>query len=109
MNPQELEMWKKGVSEHLDLVDQVINERVSLKTLFKEHLKEFFDFNEIDFSRNFDVITLKWEKDANPIIKSNISQLGMDWEITTGRDDSAFSVVEVIVYPFGIPMEDKGD
>ena len=112
MNSKELDMWKNGVDEHLQLVKQVVDERIALKTHMEEHLRGFFDgFVEIDFSQNLDVISLKWAYETSPIIKNDIiGNLGMDWEITTDYNDDAFKVVVIRIYPFGIPMEeDSGD
>lgn len=111
MNSKELDLWRNGVDEHLELVKQVVDERVALKTHIESHLRDFFDgFSEIDFSQKLDVITLKWDYKVSPIIKTDvIADLGMDWIITNGYNDDAFNVIVIEVYPFGIPAEDEGD
>ena len=102
-----LENWRKAVDEHISIVDQTIRDRDVLKKSIEEHLGRFFDWDSIDYNRDFTVITLSWEKDVNPVIKSeNISDLGMDWIIKTGRDSRAFAIVEIEVYPWGIKEND---
>lgn len=98
-----LENWRKAVGEHISILDQTIEDRNVLKQSIEEHLSQFFDWDDIEYNRDFSVITLKWEKDVNPVIKSEtISKIGMDWIIKTGRDDRAFSIVEIEVYPWGV-------
>lgn len=98
-----LDTWKKAVDEHIAILDQTIEDRNALKQCIEEHLSQFFDWDDIEYNRDFSVITLKWEKDVNPVIKSEtISKIGMDWIIKTGRDDGAFSIVEIEVYPWGV-------
>ena len=98
-----LENWRKAVDEHISIVDQTIEDRNTLKQSIEEHLSQFFNWDDIEYNRDFSVITLKWEKDVNPVIKSEtISKIGMDWIIKTGRDDGAFSIVEIEVYPWGV-------
>ena len=98
-----LENWRKAVDEHISILDQTVEDRNTLKKSIEEHLSQFFDWDNIEYNRDFSIITLKWEKDVNPVIKSEtISKIGMNWIIKTGRDDGAFAVVEIEVYPWGV-------
>lgn len=98
-----LEEWRIDVGHHLETLDMLINDRKILKNLIEEHLKSCFDWNDIEYNKDFSVITLKWERKVNPIIHHDkISELGLDWEIATDYDDGAFPIIVVKVYPFGV-------
>lgn len=98
-----LDDWRLAVTDHISSLDQLVNDRAILKDELEKHLSQFFEWDNIEHNRDFTVITLSWEKDVNPVIKSDkISELGMDWIIKTGRDDSAFSIVMVEIYPWGV-------
>ena len=106
MDKDTLEQWKDGVMEHTINVQQMIKERKLLKKHIEEHLSQFFKWNDIDYSKDFDVITLKWDRDVNPVIKKEkIHELGIDWIIRAGYDDQAFRIVVIELYPFGLPKE----
>lgn len=110
MNSEELEMWKDGVFEHCHYLETLVNDRKTLKGLIEEHLKQFFDWDEIEYSKDFDVITMKWAHDAQPVIyNTKIGELGMDWIIKAEYDDLAYRIVVIEIYPFGLPVEDVGD
>ena len=95
--------WRTAVADHIASLDHLINDRAILKDELEKHLSQFFEWDNIEYNRDFTVITLSWEKDVNPVIKSDkISELGMDWIIKTGRDESAFSIVMVEIYPWGV-------
>ena len=107
MNSEQLADWRIDVGHHLETLEMMINDRKILKNLMEEHLKSVFHYDDIEYNRDFSVITLKWEKHTNPIINHDaIRDFGMDWEISTGYDDRAFSIVVVKVYPFGVTGED---
>ena len=98
-----LDDWRLAVTDHISSLDQLVNDRAILKDELEKHLSQFFEWDDIEYNRDFSLITLSWEKDVNPVIKSDkISELGMDWIIKTGRDDSAFSIVIVEIYPWGV-------
>lgn len=99
----ELETWKNAVSIHLDSLESIIEDRKILKNSIETHLKSCFDWDDIEYNKDFTVITLKWEYNHNPVIRhENISELNMDWIIRADYDDKAFRIVIVEVYPFGI-------
>ena len=98
-----MDKWKLAVEDHIAHLDQLIVDRTILKDEIEKHLAQFFEWDSIDHNRDFSIITLSWEKDVSPVIKSDkISELGMDWIIKTGRDDHAFSIIVVEVYPWGV-------
>lgn len=95
--------WRTAVADHISSLDNLVNDRGILKDELEKHLSQFFEWDNIEYNRDFSLITLSWEKDVNPVIKSDkISELGMDWIIKTGRDESAFSIVMVEIYPWGV-------
>ena len=103
MNTDELSSWRDGVNEHISMVDTLVNDRKILKNLIEEHLKQFFDWDSIEYNKDFSEITMKWDKDCHPIIKhEKINELMMDWCISVGYDDNAFRIVVIEVYPFGL-------
>lgn len=103
MNFEGINTWKSDVEDHNKALETIIKDRQILMEQISEHLKSFFDYDTIKFSRDFKLITLKWDKDTHPIIKhENIHQLGFDWEIEAGYDDNAFRIVIVKIYPFGL-------
>ena len=105
MNPEEFKQWQDAVCIHCKERDRIVDDRRELKSLLETHLREFFNYDSIEFDKDFNKITLKWEKGVNPIIRENIGELGMQWILSTGHDDQAFNIVVVEVYPFGIPEE----
>ena len=105
-NLEELENWRDAVGIHMDALDTIINDRKILKNSIEAHLKSCFDWDDIEYNKDFTVITLKWEYGHNPVIRhENISELNMDWIIRADYDDEAFRIVVVEVYPFGINGE----
>lgn len=101
-----LSEWKEAVSIHMDALDTLINDRKILKNSIEEHLKLCFEWDDIEYNRDFSVITLKWQYNHNPVIKHDkICQLDMDWIIRADYDDEAFRIVVVEIYPFGITGE----
>jgi hypothetical protein len=109
MDSDEFKQWQDAVLLHCQERDRIVNDRRELKSLFEAHLKQFFDFDSIEFDKDFNVITLKWKKDVSPIIKDNIGELGMEWVISSGYDDMAFGIVVVEVYPFGMEVLEEED
>lgn len=104
MNNEELKRWKEGVIKHMSSVQTIIDDRSFLKQMFETHLKSFFDYDEIEYNRDFTEITLKWNPDHNPSINHrNIADLGMDWSISSNFDEDELRTigVEIILYPFG--------
>lgn len=101
-----LDQWNQAVDEHMTMLNSLIDDRITLKNMFSAYLRQFFDYDSIDYSRDFRVITLRWEEDRNVSIDNDtISNLGMDWLISTEFTDKLGYGVVVIVYPFGLKEE----
>ena len=99
----DLEKWRTGVKEHIEVVDQTIKDRDLLKKAIEEHLSKVFEWESIKYNRDFSVISLYWAYGESPVIRSDkVSELGMDWLIKADYDDSANRVVVIEVYPWGI-------
>ena len=98
-----LDTWKKAVDEHISILDQTIEDRNTLKQSIEEHLSQFFEWEEIDYNRDFTVITLSWAYGESPVIKADkISDLKMDWIINADYDDNANRIVTVEIHPWGV-------
>lgn len=103
MNPEELNGWRKSVNNHIEYLNALVEARKILKNQIEEHLKSIFQWNDIEYNRDFSVIKLKWDYGHNPVIKAeNIDKLGMDWIISAEYDDKANRIVVVEVYPWGV-------
>ena len=103
MNLQEFRNWQDDVREHITSLTTLTNDRRMLKENLENHLREFFNFKEIEYDRDFTKIILKWDKNSTPVILNDkISELHMDWIISSAYDDMANRIVIVEVYPFGI-------
>lgn len=98
----DIEMWKKTVQENTRDINSLVKDRIELKEIFETYLKEFFNFDEIDFSQNCDRISLKWRHNSTPNInKKSIDRLDMDWAITTGFSDNLGMGIIVEIFPWG--------
>ena len=100
MNQSEFLSWVDCVQSHMDLVDEMVEDRVSLKEKLENHLSQFFDFEEIEFNRDFSKVTL-WI-DGMFVDCEELSGLLMPWRIESTYDEG----IEVIIYPLGVPNED---
>ena len=109
MNKDEFMTWVYATEEHMNSLDRIIEDRQLLKRMIVDHLSQFFNFSDFECNRDFSVITLKYDKDDTEIIKSeNLSNLLMDWEIEPSLTSGGFEVIQIKVYPFGVP-NDEGD
>ena len=103
-----LDTWKKAVDEHISILDQTIEDRNTLKKSIEEHLSQFFEWEEIEYNRDFTIITLSWAYDKSPVIKADkISDLKMDWIINADYDDKANRIVVIELYPWGVEEVDN--
>lgn len=107
MNTEELRGWQDCVLIHTKNLENLIEERVKLKEVITEHLSQFFSWDSIEFDKEFNKITLKYDKDVGAVIRENISELGMEWIIIPSFDDRANKIIMIEIYPFGLPEEDK--
>ena len=102
----EIDAWRNGVGEYITQRNQIIEDRVLLKQLFEEHIKKFFTYKHIEFSGDFDVITLHWEYNHDPVIRlDSIKGLGMDFIISHRFKGELGDGVCIELYPFGLPEE----
>ena len=101
---EEFKTWQSAVEIHSKARKDFLEDRSMILTMITDHLKQFFDFDEIDFSENFDKITLKFRVTGAVIRADKIKDLNMDWIISPfgmGR----YSLI-IDVYPFGLPNKD---
>lgn len=106
MNKEELRAWQDGVMEHCRMVNTVMDDRMALKKLIEEHLSQFFDWDDIEYGKDFNTITLAWKYGTDPIIKiKNLMNLEMDFIISHGFTKELGDGARVILYPFGLPKE----
>lgn len=97
-----LDQWNQAVDEHLKMVDSLIEDRITLKNMFNEHLRKFFDYDSIEYSKDLRVISMRWDYGREVSIDNDfISELGMDWLISTEFTDKLGYGVVVTIYPFG--------
>lgn len=98
-----MDKWKLAVEDHIAHLDQLVVDRDILKNEIEKHLSQFFDWEEIEYNRDFSVIKLKWAYGESPVIKADkISDLNMDWIISADYDDKANRIVLIEVYPWGV-------
>ena len=103
MNAEQLSIWRKAVNENVSSVEKLVDDRIALKQLFEEHLRIFFDYDDIEYDKDFHRIALKWENGRSPIIDNEIiSQLGMDWCVSHKFDEALGDGVVIELYPFGM-------
>ena len=107
MNTEELRGWQDCVLIHTENLKNVRQEREKLKEVIIEHLSQFFTWSEIEFKDDFNKITLYYSHGVDAVIKGNISELGMEWIVSSSHDRLANNIVVIEIYPFGLPEEDK--
>lgn len=107
MNLEDLRIWQDSVMEHCQMMKSVIDDRMVIKNVMVNHLKQFFEFDEIRFSNDFNEITLKWRYDNDPILDPiKLKDLGMDFKVSNDYSESLGHGVVIIVYPFGYTVEE---
>ena len=102
MDLEELKSWQDAVEIHSKTRRDYLEDRSMILTMITDHLKQFFDFDEIDFSENFDKITLKFRVTGAIIRADKIKDLNMDWIISPFSSMGRYALV-IDVYPFGLP------
>lgn len=106
MNREELRAWQDGVFEHCQMVRTLMNDRNTLKKLIEEHLSQFFEWDDIEYDKDFNTITLAWKYGSDPIIRiEKLKNLGIDFIISHGFTKDLGDGARVILYPFGLPKE----
>ena len=104
MNIEEIELWKESVFEHTHTLDLLANDRIAIKDLMRDHLKQYFKFDRIEFHDNFNRILLKFDYMNNPVIEpEDLVDLGMEFIITHDYSEELGHGVVIEVYPFGLP------
>lgn len=108
MNPEKLAKWMDGVLEHRNSCDILANDRKILKKMMVDHLSNFFEWDVIEFSDDFNTIKLVWKYGIEPIIKvDTIQDLGIDFIMGNEfyMDLGQCNTIELC--PFGLPKEGK--
>lgn len=102
MNKEQLNNWNSAVSEHMNALDRLIEDRSLLKRVMEEHLRQFFpEWGKIEFNRDFSVITLEfYEMVIDP---EKLADLNMQFSIEP-YGDYCFNIR---IYPFGVPEEES--
>ena len=97
MNPSELELWKRGVEEHNNVLQNLIDDRRKLKELMVEHSKAIFEeWDNIEFSQDLETVTVGF-KAGYELDNKTLSGIGMEWDvIITDKFTQGIKV-----YPFG--------
>ena len=108
MNHEELELWKESVFEHTRMMETLVDDRVAIKELISNHLKQFFEYDEIKFDDLFNKIILKWDYRNNPVINpDDLIGLGMEFIISHDYSETLGHGVIIELYPFGLPKVEE--
>ena len=100
----ELEIWKENVMENCHTLETVAKDKAIIKNVMEKYLRQFFDFDRIDFDENLNKITIKWKVGVSPVIKiDTIKDFDMDFIITCDYDEDLGTGVWIEFYPFGMP------
>lgn len=103
MNPEKYDNWINAVKEHMNMLDTLISDRNTLKIMFEEHLRKFFDYDDIEYNRDFTKITLKYNPEHNVFINpKKLDGLLMDFEVSANYNDKAERIINIQLYPFGV-------
>ena len=106
MNTDEFRQWQDAVMEHSKMMETLVDDRVVIKDLMINHLKQFFDYDEIKFDDLFNKIILKWSYENDPVIRlDKLDGLGMDFIISHDYSEQLGHGVVIELYPFGLPEE----
>lgn len=107
MNLEEYRQWQDDVMENSRMAQTIIHDKVVLKELMTSHLKEFFDFDDIEYTPDFNKIILKWNYTNDPIIYDplKLKDLNMGFIITHGYSSELGSGIRIELYPFGLSKD----
>ena len=107
MNKEEFEIWKDSVFEHFRMLNDLVDDRLEIKELMAQHLKQFFDYDEIKFTDDFNKIILKYRYENNPVIDpKKLQDLNMVMIIGHEYSETLGDGVIIELYPFG--LEESG-
>ena len=106
LNLEEFRSWQDGVMVYSEAKRNLDKDKSMIQSIITDHLKQFFDFDEIDFSENFNRISLKYHKGCGAVIRAdNIKNLNMDWTVIPSIDNCANRIIVIEVFPFGLPKD----
>lgn len=97
-----MDTWKEAVGVYNQQREQLRDDRFVIEDRFMKHLRNFFEWDNIYFEENFSKIVLTYAPNINPIIKTNIGELEMEWIVKYGYDGNANAVIRIELYPFGV-------
>lgn len=103
LNDTEFKVLQDSIMEYCTAKSKLDDEKEAIKSILTNHLKRFFDFEAIVFDEEFERITLRFRKDDGVVVRSNISELRMDWTVRSSIDRMANRVLLIDVYPFRLP------
>ena len=94
------QLWKKAVLENSNQLELGFKDRASLKSIIKEYLSQFFDYDSIEFEEDWSIL-MKWGYGNDALIDlSKISELGMDFSISTVFEDDLGQCIVIKISPF---------
>ena len=96
MNEKVLDAWIKATGEHIEMISTIVKDRRLLKDMIEDHLSQFFDWDDIEYDRDFSEITLTFKDEL--VIKKDTSKLLMPFRIYGTYD----KCIKVEVYPKGL-------
>ena len=107
MNKEEFEIWKDSVFEHFRMLNDLVDDRLEIKELMEQHLKQFFDYDEITFADDFNKIIVKFQYGSDPVINpKKLQDLNMEMIISHEYSEKLGDGVIIELYPFG--LEESG-
>ena len=97
----DLENWKTDVQTHTETVKVALSDRRILQEYMSNYLKKFFDYDDIEFSQNFQKIKLLFNVNQySTVTPKNIGELNLYWRIALGFTEELGTTIVIEVYPF---------
>lgn len=97
----DIDSWKSEAENLNQVVSTMMKDRKFLKNYLSEYLKNFFDYDSIEFSENFHRVVLLFNVNhVSLVTPKNIGKLDMLWKIGTGFTDEYGTTINIVVYPF---------
>ena len=103
LNDTEFKVLQDSIMEYCTAKSKLDDEKEAIKSILTNHLKKFFDFEDIHFHDKFDKIPLRLKNGDGAVIRTNISELRMDWSVRSSIDRRANRILIIDVYPFRLP------
>lgn len=102
-----LDDWRTDVNKHNEIMRTLVDDRLKIKEWMIDYLKQFFKFDEIQFTDCFEKIILKWSYEHNPMMNpKDLEDLGMSFVINHDYSDTLGHGVIIELYPFGYVDEE---